>query len=210
MCQSSPAVEQAVRALAKDLEQPQRWTKQLFVDDVQYSGGMRSFRGFRRYKRHLFLTENVQKKKVTVERMRMAGLGTAVIDWRVQGTILKVLPVDVRVESTFELNMLTGRAMVHKDDWQLGNCSPLSAAVFTAIRGGWALRQKMLDVKEDSDELFERLQNNQQGPEITEDPTDPNKFFLEDDTMFKDAVLFASVLALFWLFFKAQYLVAEL
>jgi hypothetical protein len=31
-----------------------------------------------------------------------------------QGTILKVLPVDVRVESTFELNMLTGRAMVHK------------------------------------------------------------------------------------------------
>lgn len=37
VCQSSPAVEQAVRSLAKDIEVPKRWTRQLFVNEVKYS-----------------------------------------------------------------------------------------------------------------------------------------------------------------------------
>lgn len=36
VCSSSPAVEQAVRSLAQDIQQPKRWSRQLFVEDVQY------------------------------------------------------------------------------------------------------------------------------------------------------------------------------
>lgn len=36
VCSSSPAVEQAVRSLALDIQQPRRWTRQLFTNNVQY------------------------------------------------------------------------------------------------------------------------------------------------------------------------------
>mmetsp|Transcript_7458 Transcript_7458/g.22047 ORF Transcript_7458/g.22047 Transcript_7458/m.22047 type:complete len:298 (-) Transcript_7458:423-1316(-) len=209
VCSSSPAVEQAVRSLAQDIQQPKRWSRQLFVEDVQYKGGWRSFKGIDRYSRHLFIADNIDKAKVTVQRMRMEGLGAAVISWRLQGRVVKVLDIDVRVESTFQLNMLTGRVESHTDEWDLSQCSPPAAAAFTALRAGWAFRQKTIDLQEDSGKFFDSFQS-KQAPQITGDPTDPRKFFIEEDNTFKDAVLFASVLALFWLFYKAQFLIAEI
>jgi hypothetical protein len=36
VCTTSPQVEQNVRALARDLQKPERWTKALFSGEVQY------------------------------------------------------------------------------------------------------------------------------------------------------------------------------
>jgi hypothetical protein len=36
VCTSSPAVEQTIRSLARDIQRPRSWTRSLFCEDVQY------------------------------------------------------------------------------------------------------------------------------------------------------------------------------
>ena len=63
VCTSSPAVEQGVRSFARGLELL-RLPPGLFAQSVQYSDGVRSFKGPAGYARLKWISENVQGPKV--------------------------------------------------------------------------------------------------------------------------------------------------
>jgi hypothetical protein len=61
-CTSSPAVEQTVRSLARDISR-MKYTISLFQPDVNYSDGFRSFRGADRYRRELWTRACVKEPR---------------------------------------------------------------------------------------------------------------------------------------------------
>ena len=63
VCTSSPAVEQTVRILGRDISR-MKHTISLFQPDVQYSDGFRSFRGADRYRRELWPRSGVKGPRV--------------------------------------------------------------------------------------------------------------------------------------------------
>lgn len=124
-----------------------------------------------------------------------------------QGRILRVLDVDVRVASRFTMNLLTGRVIQHRcgpvnpvgsvasgpevhshrlgsdlanlcgslhdlplctcrDRWDLSRSSIPAQAAVTALRAGWAARQKAADLSEDSSGLMDRLAPQDNGMDI--------------------------------------------
>jgi len=63
VCTSSPALEQTVRSFARGLELL-RLPPVLFAKDVEFSDGLRSFKGSAGYARLRFILDNVQNPKV--------------------------------------------------------------------------------------------------------------------------------------------------
>lgn len=63
VCTTSPAIEQTVRSFARGLELL-RLPPSLFGRDVEYSDGLRSFKGSSGYARLRFIEDSIQKPKV--------------------------------------------------------------------------------------------------------------------------------------------------
>ncbi|KAK9819182.1 hypothetical protein WJX81_004272, partial [Elliptochloris bilobata] len=64
VCTSSPAVEQNLRALARDLTRLRTWTLSLFAKDVRYQDRFRSFTGKDKYVRLKFVADCIGDPKV--------------------------------------------------------------------------------------------------------------------------------------------------
>lgn len=206
-CTSSPAVEQTIRSLCRDLQRPRTWTRSLFAENVTYQGGLRKFKGATRYARFVFIADNVGDPQVTINRVQMLEGGTAEIQWRLQGKVVGALSVDIDVSSFFSFNQLTGRVEEHRDSFDFSRCGLPGRLAFTALRSGWAARQNFTDFQEDSGKWMQRFEKRDDDMDmIQSDPTDPNKFFIQEDTTFNDAVLFAAVVSLFWVFAQAYQL----
>jgi hypothetical protein len=62
-CTSSPAIEQTIRSLARDLTRL-KYTIRLFQPDVQYSDGFRSFKGSEKYSRPFWPRDSVTDPRV--------------------------------------------------------------------------------------------------------------------------------------------------
>lgn len=203
MCTSSPSVESSVRTLARDLERATaRWTP-IYAKNVEYSDSFRRFKGTDGYSRLDFVATSIDKPQVTITGMRMLSNASAEIRWRLTGQ-LGPLPVDVAGTSEVTMNLLTGRIERHIERWDLSACSPPAAAMWTARRALWSVKQASTDAGQGVDRVLDSLTSmDDDGPVQQENPNDPTKFFQQKDNSKQDMLQYVAVLALFYALVQA-------
>ncbi|KAK9823104.1 hypothetical protein WJX72_000285 [[Myrmecia] bisecta] len=212
VCTSSPAVEQTVRALARDLTRLNTWTTSLFQKDVEYKDPLRSFRGVEKYKRLNYPYDNIKDPKVLVTKMQMVDMGVARISWRLRGS-LAALPLDIDFVSEFELNLVTGRVRSHRERWDVSRMSFPARLAYNLSRIAWSAKQASLDTKEGGDKLLASLSLDEDDGDkdvLYRNPTDPTKFFQQDDNTMKDALALATIIAFLYLMVNAWTELAKL
>ncbi|KAG2495665.1 hypothetical protein HYH03_006265 [Edaphochlamys debaryana] len=205
VCTSSPAVEQTVRSMARELTRGRYTTTALYQTNVTYNDGFRSFTGPQGYLRQRWIADRVLNAKGTVLKMRMSNRDTSEIVWRLTGTLaFGGLPLDITATTTCEHNLLTGRIEIQTERWDLSKCSPPAAALATASRAAWSARQWLLDAKEGlhSEHHKDNDTNHLGGGENM--PKDPTRFFLNGPSDNAQSELFAIgfLLSLAYLAFK--------
>ncbi|GAB4818205.1 hypothetical protein N2152v2_005251 [Parachlorella kessleri] len=208
VCNSSPAVENTIRAFAKDLQRCNgTWTRSLLARTVEYKDAFRSCRGRDGYQRLNFVSSKVKGAKVQVTRLRMLDNGTAVVSWRVQGSLGALpLALDVDMDSQLSLNLVTGLIEKRSDKWDLSRCSPPAALAWTVSRMLWSAQQASLDAKEGTGRVLSSLNSMDSEDadiQLQRSPTDPTKFFQQNDNTMQDAFLFSAFVALLWVVAQA-------
>jgi hypothetical protein len=141
--------------------------------------------------------------------------GTARIDWTLAGRVAGAFDVALPMTSTFELNLLTGRAFKHTDGWDLSKVSPPAAAACVASRLAWSARQASQDASDAVGKAAESLSSlaslDDDDDTIYSNPADPTRFFQGSGDNFKsDALLFATGVAIMYAVFKAFSLIETL
>ncbi|KAG2438853.1 hypothetical protein HXX76_005393 [Chlamydomonas incerta] len=174
VCTSSPAVEQTVRSLARELQRGRYAATSIYQPGVTYSDGFRTFTGVEGYKRQRWIIDNVDKFKTSILRLRMLDKGTSEISWQVDGS-LGGQAVSLLFTTTCEHNLVTGRITQHRESWNLSRCSPPAAAVATANRYAWSAKQAVEDAKEGLGRAAEKLGG--QGGADANLPSDPTRFY---------------------------------
>ncbi|KAK9905572.1 hypothetical protein WJX75_002344 [Coccomyxa subellipsoidea] len=200
----SSAGNKAVRSLAKDLVR-RSWTFSLFTRDVWYKDPLRRCKGAEKHRRLMHISESVKDAKVLVTRLRMLDKGTAIIDWRLRGQ-LAIFPIDIDFMSTFELDLITGRVRGHEDRWELGRCGLPARAAWLLSRALWSAQQAARDARDDGGAALSKLSASTDEDDqrnIYADPTDPTKFFQQEDTGLKDFFSLATIAALLYLVYSA-------
>ncbi|KXZ51347.1 hypothetical protein GPECTOR_13g835 [Gonium pectorale] len=203
-CTSSPAVEQTVRSLARELTRGRYATTSLYQQTVTYSDGFRTFTGPEGYARQRWIADNVDKYKASITRMRMLDKGTSVVEWRLVGK-LGGMDLDVDFTTTCEHNLLTGRINVHRESWNLSRCSPPAAALATLNRYSWSARQALTDVKDGLGKAAQKLGGGGgAGGGMGDMPGDPTRFYQQQGDSGPNQDLFAGgfLIALLYLAFK--------
>lgn len=197
-CKSSPAVEATIKAVARDLADLKEGARTLapFAEQVAFSDGWRSFTGRDGYKRYSYVSENLTGAKGAVTAMRMEELDTCVVEWRVQGTN-QAGKVDARVATTLEFNLITGKVLSHSEVWDLSGSDSNAALVFKSGRAAYAMSQAAGDLADKASDALSSFDESEQSS-YSVDPTDPRKFFEQEDTFMKDALQFATVVAALW------------
>lgn len=215
VCTSSPSVELAVRSFARELELL-KMSPRLFSKDVVFGDGVRSFKGNSRYSRMRWISENVRKPEVVIERLQMLSQETARVDWRLTGQVASG-SIDIPVQSTIEMNVLTGRILSHKDSWDTSRLSPPVSLLVAASRATWAAKQAAMDaqekLKEAADSLTSTLETSMNDDSaVYRDPTDPTKFFQQSQKQDNqnDMINFAMIAIAMWAVYKGFSTVIQL
>ncbi|DBA76252.1 TPA: hypothetical protein ACH3X1_009972 [Trebouxia sp. C0004] len=203
VCTSSPAVEQNLRALARDVVRTSTWTSDLFADEVRYKDKFRSTEGIAQYKRQTYLAGAVKAPKVLVTKLRMISRDVGAVSYRMRGSIASV-PVDIDFEDVFELNLLTGRVLKHTETWDLSRCSLPAKAAFIASRIIWATRQQASDTKDGGSKIMESFSSLDEGDQqgFIQNPSDPTRFLQPQDNGNKDLIQVALVIAVLYLIYN--------
>lgn len=201
VCTSSPSVESTVRSFARDIARGNSvFTKSLLSRNVEYSDTFRRFRGIDGYQKMNFMTKFVQGATATVAKLRMEGSGTAVIEWRLTGT-LGPFPIDVDMTSTITMNLLTGQIEKHVDSWSLRRCSPPAAMAWTAARWAWALSAGGADAAKTTNTFLDSLTSMDESDDTftQANPNDPMRFFQQKDSFKEDATAFVGFLLVMYI-----------
>jgi len=207
ICKSSPAVESTVRSLAKDIERCNGvWTASLFSRNIQYSDSYRKFTGKGGYKRLNFIQQYVQSPSAKVVRMRMETNYVAVIDWVLTGSV-GPFPVEINGETRVTLNLVTGQAEKHEESWSFKECSPPGALAWTLARLAWSATMASEDTQQAGQKMLDSLSGSDDEYDggnwtTTRDPSDPNKFFQQQDNFQQDAIMLMGGVALLWTIWK--------
>ncbi|KAI8465799.1 MAG: hypothetical protein J3K34DRAFT_461205 [Monoraphidium minutum] len=202
-CTSSPAVEQTVRTVARDLQRG-AYTRAAFQPDAAFDDGFRSFKGTGRLARGAWLRDVMKDPKVSVSKMRMLDRGTAEIEWRVAGQVA-MFSVQVPCKTVLEMNLLTGRVTSLKESWDTGAVGAPAAAALMASRAAWAAQQASRDAQEGLNKTLDSISSMASTDEDTiyRDPTDPTRFFRQEDSTMQDAVSLGLLLAVLYVAYKA-------
>ncbi|CAG9465668.1 unnamed protein product [Pedinophyceae sp. YPF-701] len=204
VCNSSPAVAQTVRQLARDLSRRFEVAQSSVADKVTYKDPLRSFEGRAGYEQN-YIATNVTNPQGTVTRMQMEGNKTAVISWTLRGAI-NGQDVEIDMRDEFDLNLISGRVEAHRCAWDLSRCSATGKLAFQATRAIWSV-SAALATKEKQDEMKNDDAMSSMDLNSSGMPSDPTKFFQgqqnNNDQEFQDAVTFAGALAVLWLLAKA-------
>lgn len=205
-CKSSPAVESTVRSLAKDIERCNGiWTTNLFSRNVEYSDSYRKFSGKDGYKRLNFIQLYVQSPSAKVRRMRMEGNAVAVINWVLTGSV-GPLPIKINYETQITLNLVTGQVEKHQESWSFKECSPPGALAWTLSRLAWSATMASEDTKQAGQKILESFSGSDDEDEgnwtTMRDPSDPTKFFQQQDNFQQDAIMLMGGVALLWTIWK--------
>ena len=195
VCKSSPAVEQSVKQLARDICSTAGWSPRQFAPKVSYSDkALRRFEGNEKYGRLTFLRDF--QCKVAILKMSMLDLDTACIEWTWTGEHA-LGTVDLRCRSTFDLNVITGKVTAHREDWDFGTANTASA-VFAVSRLTWSLQENLVDVAEKVREAANQSKEDMESDRYFVDPMDPKKYIQQQDTTFDDALQLGIVLTLIY------------
>ena len=112
-CTSSPAVEATVRATARALGRGAAGPTRGFLSrNVEYQDSFRRFKGPDGYASLTFVQDAVAAPRVQVTRMRMVDNSSALINWRLTGSI-GPFQLAVEGETFLALNVLTGQIDKH-------------------------------------------------------------------------------------------------
>ena len=133
-----------------------------------------------------------------VTSMEMRDLETADVQWVFSGKAPGGKRLEAKVTSTFKLNVITGMVEEHGERWDLGGQDPAVVAYVRAQQAAWATGQALGDIGASIDQLTGSMDDADEAPYV-QDPTDPRKFFQQDDPVFKEAVFIATILAFLWL-----------
>ncbi|GBF93008.1 hypothetical protein Rsub_05619 [Raphidocelis subcapitata] len=203
VCNSSPAVEQTVRAVARDLVRC-TYSRGAFQPDAAFDDGFRSFKGTDRLSRASWVRDVLNEPKVSVTRMRMLDRGTAQIDWAVTGRVA-VFPVTLAARTVVEMNLLTGRVTSLKESWDLAGVAAPASAALVAARISWSAQQTSRDASEGLTRTLDSLSSlaSADDDQVYRDPTDPTKFFRQEDSTKQDALTFMTLLAILYAAYKA-------
>lgn len=202
-CTSSPAVEQTVRTVARDLQRG-AYTRGAFQPDVSYDDGYRSFKGAEKLGRGVWVRHVLKDPKVAITKMRMLDKGTAEIDWRVSGQVA-VFGMQVAAKTTLEMNLLTGRVTALKESLDMSGVAAPAAAALTAARVTWSAQQASKDAQEGLNRTLDSISSMASTDEETiyRDPSDPTKFFRQEDNTMGDAISVVLLLTVVYIAYKA-------
>ena len=209
VCQSSPAVEQCVRTLGRDIVDT-KWRPGSFARTVEYEGPFRRFTGFAGYEStNRSLAEGLQGARAQILRMEMVELDKCQIDYVLTGRG-PAGEVEVTVRSLFTMNVITGKVEKHADRFDFAG-NALAGAVFRAQQASLGAGELAAAAQKRVAELAADLLEPQE-PDIEyyADPTDPNKFFSQEDTTMNDALTFGTILAFLYLVARAVYELEQL
>lgn len=203
VCTSSPAVEQTVRAVARDLVRC-GYARAAFQPDARFDDGFRSFTGTDRLARASWVRDVFKGPKVSVTRMRMLDKGTAQIDWSVTGQVA-VFPVTLAARTVLEMNLLTGRVTSLKESWDLSGLPAPASAALIAARMSWSAQQTSRDAQEGLTKTLDSISSlaSADDDQVYRDPTDPTKFFRQEDSTNQDILTFMTLLAILYAAYKA-------
>lgn len=202
-CDSSPQVERAVRAFAKDIERCKSWTITIFAENVKYSeSGTVGVHGKDFYRELTWNQDNIEGYSTKILAMKMLDNERAVIRWSFAGSKGLFGNLSGEVNSTISLNVLTGRVEEHSDVVSLGG-NPLAQLWYKVTKLAWGSKLKAKQVGGQVDKALDRLSMDDQQDPYYQDPTDPTRFSQSQDTGFADGVQWAIFLAIMWTMWQA-------
>jgi len=88
-------------------------------------------------------------------------------------------------------DQVTGRVSTHDEAWNLSRTPASARLPATAARAAWTVARAGEDVARGGAAFLESLSSYDEdaGPDIQADPTDPTKFFQQDDSTMRDALV---------------------
>eukprot|EP00775_Hariotina_reticulata_P008669 gene8668-8850_t len=203
VCTSSPAVEQTIRSLARDITRL-KYNTNFFQPDVSYQDGFRSFKGSEKYRAAFWPREGLKNPRVSVMKLQMIDNSQAQINWLLAGQ-LAAFNVVIPMTSVFELNLLTGRVLSHRESWDLSGLSPPAAAAVLGSRMLWSAKAASKDASNDLGNKVTQSLNSLASTDEDEyymNPNDPTKFFQKQDSTMNDAFMIATGVAALYLVYK--------
>ncbi|KAL6780762.1 CGL52 [Auxenochlorella protothecoides x Auxenochlorella symbiontica] len=203
VCTSSPAVENSVRTLARDIQRADgSWTRRILAPDVVYKDNFRSFKGIQGYDSLDFVPNVVSPSRVTIRRMRMLRQDLAVVEWVLDGR-LGPLSLSVQGETEAQLNLLSGRIVEQRESW------PGAPLPWTLARALWSVGKKTKDTVRGGKAAIDSAldQEGESQNQFQGDPTDPTRFFMDQtkNSLWNDMINLSLFGAIIYLFTQTLY-----
>lgn len=202
VCKSSPAVENTLKTLVKDINACRGTTRSIkpYAPDVTYDDGALRFTGSEKYKKYCSYVENNLRQVTTrvTEISMKDSLDVATVRWELNG-VNDIGRVGVDVTTTFKMNLITGRVMEHRETWKVNaaRTEAQAGALLESTRKAHALPLNMMELADKASKSINEIsksfasQDDGDRSNIYADPNDPMKFFQQEDTSKTDLLQFA-------------------
>ncbi len=215
---TSPAVERCLRQVARDIRDGKDATRSVFpyATNARFSDGARAFTGAEKFERSACEMKRIFEGqggfKNTVESIEVVPGGSeAKIVWRIKSTDGKT---EVRVETTLDVNLITGKILSQDDRWSFvkggESIEPRRKALAVPDNVGNAMDEIMRTVDDATRAARELANSNGGEDEFEVDPNDPMKFFSYENNRNRNLSEFALLMALLFLISKMYEQVALL
>ena len=210
VCKSSPAVENTLKTLVKDINACRGTTRSVkpYAPDVTYDDGALRFTGSDKYKRYCSYVENNLRQVTTrvTEISMKDSLDVATVRWELNG-VNDIGRVGVDVTATYKMNLITGRVMEHREMWKVNpaRTEAQAGALLESTRKAHALPLNAMELADKASKSIKELsksfssQDDGDKSNIYVDPNDPMKFFQQEDTSKTDLLQFALAAAVIYL-----------
>lgn len=214
-CTCGPDVERTIRQLMRDTADVRETARSLnpYAEKVKYSDGMVSFEGRDNYRVLGPFFGSADGADAPTPAAATAQVRSVVTqDMGEKCTIKSTVEAQqlvVNVTDVYEINLISGKVISHTTDYAVENPLNPAAMFFQSRRSAAALKFAGNKISDSLDGLDGGA--SQEGDaNYYPDPTNPNKFFQQEDNTFNDAVQVALILSVLWVFVKGLIAVNEL
>lgn len=197
-CTGSPAIEPTVRALAKDIERSvcnSNRTMTNYLMQVKYSDPLRSFEGREKYATMKYISDTIGDPKASITGLKMETPDVVLISYRLEGNT-PAGKLDMDFEERYTMNQITGRVLEHKVSWDTARTGAPAAAFYVASRTAYSKKLDLQDASDNLNATFDDMMG--QDDQMQGDPTDPLKFFQQQDNTYNDMFVFAAGVTLIY------------
>ena len=213
VCKSSPAVENTLKSLIKDINAARGTNRSAapYSPDVTYDDGALRFAGSEKYKRYCsYIENNLRQVTTRVTEISMEGsLDVATVKWELNA-VNDIGRVGVDVTATYKMNLITGRVLEHREQWVVNpaRTDAQAGALLESTRKAHALPLNAMEVADEAKKKFREIsksfasEDDQENSNIYVAPNDPMKFFQQDDTSKTELLQLSLVAAVIYLLTK--------